>query len=96
MTIAELLRTTPWTQTSLAQATGFTQSYISKLLADPSRPDGRTCSLDFALSVEIHTCRQVRAEHCPLSAEDRKLLRQIRRRRSTRQGPRRERRTRRR
>ena len=69
MTLDKLLRTTAWTETTLAKAVGVGQPTINRL-----RKKRRTASPQLALAIEKATKGVVKRTDVPLIPANRKLL----------------------
>ena len=72
MTLDKLLRTTAWTEATLAAAVGVGQPAISRL-----RKKRRTASPQLALAIEKATKGVVKRADVPLIPANRKLLAQL-------------------
>lgn len=69
MTLDKLLRSTDWTETTLADSVGVGQPTINRL-----RKKRRTASPQLALAIEKATKGVVKRTDVPLTAANRKLL----------------------
>jgi len=72
MTLDKLLRSTEWTETTLAEAVGVGQPTINRL-----RKKRRTASPQLALEIEKATGGLVKRSDLPITSATRKLLAQV-------------------